>query len=160
MAGDSRNTKVVAALVAAMTVGATGLLALEGGIWRPADRPVALTALADSRQGIREVLIFLASADVADQPALFDCLVYPDGRCTWRPRSALVRMAVVASEGESVTDSQKEALLAVLGRLSQAHNLTSRQIRLDSGSDDRITPGLPVSAGELRRLLTERDIIR
>ena len=148
-----RNTKVLAALIAAMTFGAAFLLWLEP----PAPGWSSSTLLmAESTSAVSEVRIECATDAAAVGQA--DCVVLPDGTCRWQPRGEQITLLVLADEG-GLSDQQALTLLAVLGTLAERHGLDLKNVWLHPASDARLHPELPLAAHDLCRLLVRKGII-
>jgi hypothetical protein len=157
VSADARNTKVVAVLIAVLTIGAQLLLLLEPAApgWSRAS-----LLMAERATPIQDVVIEYAPADRRLDPRQFDCLIAPDGRCDWRPRGPHVRLVVIGSAGEQLPEPQARKLLSVLGSLHETRGLDLRRVRLDAGSDPRKHASLPAQAQRLFALLAGRDIVR
>lgn len=153
---DTRNTRIVAFLIASMTLGAAFLLWLE-----PATPGWSSGALlmAESARAVEDVRIDYAEDLDAIDPRAFDCVIYPDGRCDWNPRDARIRLLVLASEPQGMTPAQAEKLLAVFGSMTQRHGLDLRRVWLHPASDARLHPELPAAAHDLCDLLVRKGIV-
>jgi hypothetical protein len=152
--GETRNTKIVAALIAAMTCGALILLGLEqlqprSPVWSP-----DTLLMAERGERVEDVVIEYLPAGKTHDPAEFDCTIHPDGRCEWRPRGPHVRLAVVGSPGGRLERAQQKVLLAVLGSMSQSRGLNLKHVRLHPDCDPQRQAGLPPAARELHAWLT------
>ena len=155
MGPDKRNAKIVASLIASMTIGATALLWLEPPM--PGWSSTTLL-MAESARGVEEVQIDYISAP-ADR-GFFDCVIAPDGNCHWAPRSSTVRLAVVASDAQALPQPQAETLLAVFGTMAQRHGLDLARVWLHPASDARLHPELSDQAHDLCELLLRKGIVR
>lgn len=157
MVPDSRNTRIVACLIASMTLGAGVLLWLE-----PASRGWAKgpLLLAENGRAIESVVISYARADEPVVPDDYGCLVFPDGQCEWRPDSTLLRVLVVGSPDEQLGDAQARALLMLLGNVCHGRKDVASFVRLDPGSDARLVSDLPRQGQALTRLLVRKGIVR
>ncbi|QOJ15698.1 MAG: hypothetical protein HRU75_14065 [Planctomycetia bacterium] len=161
MAANTRNSKVVALLVGAMTFGAALLLWLEprGPRWSG-----GTPLVAQRGQIIDSVTIEYARDGDAVPLADFACTVFPDGSCRWDPRTGHVRMLVVGSSGAELPAGQARSILAVLGSMSDNYALdvrpSAQRIRLDPGSDPTRRADLPRQAQSLRELLARKQFIR
>ena len=156
MTADTRNTKIVAALVASMTVGAAALLWLEP----PTPGWASATLLmAESGRAIEEVRIDFAASGTLGDPSGYDCAVYPSGECDWRPRGARIRLLVAGSGPQGLPSAQAEKLLAVFGSMTQRHGLNLERVWLHPASDARLHPELPVAAHDLCDLLVRKGIV-
>lgn len=150
---NHRNLKVVLALIASMTLGAAALLALEppGRGW---SRNVMLQAQPGS--DIQQLEIWHVANPLAYNLVEFDGVIFPDGRVTWRPRGAHVRLAVVAPE--SLSESQALRLLAVLGGAIQGLGLPLDRIALRTVTDDAGRPMATPAERQIRQLLERKGI--
>jgi len=154
---DQRNAWVVACLVGAMLLGTAMLLWLEP----PAHGwSVPAVELGENVAGVRSVQIHFALADAALPLDEYDCVVYADGRCAWRPRSADIRLTLLGKRSNRLPEAQAGTLLAILGSMNLASGLDFSQVRLDPGSDPKLNPGLPPPAHELRALLERKGILQ
>jgi len=158
--GDTRNTKVVAVLIAAMTFGALVLLSLERLQPRPPVWSPDTLLMAERGERVKDVLIEYVPAGASHDLARFDCVVHPDGRSEWRPRGPDIRLAVVGSASERLQQSQQRSLLAVLGSMSQSRGLDLAHIRLHADSDPRRCPELSSGARELSTWLARKGFVR
>ncbi len=146
MAAADRNTKVVAALVASVTLGAGVLLGLEsaplgGGRTMIAERPF------DS------IEIQFVSGEPSDD---FDCVVGPDGAVDWRRRDADLSIGVCDSGDERLTTAQR----AELAKLLQHGRSRNTIVTLAESSDARRHPRLAPAAHDLYAWLLEQGLIR
>jgi hypothetical protein len=153
---DTRNTTIVAFLFGAMTLGAAILLWFEPPT--PGWSSSALL-MAESGRGVEELRIDYAGSGSTVEPGVYDCVVYPDGRCDWRPRGAQVRLLVSGLGQQGLAPAQAEKLLAVFGSLTQRHGLDLERVWLHPASDARLHPELPVAAHDLCDLLVRKGII-
>lgn len=156
MAGEKRNTHVIACVIAAMTLGAALLLWME-----PESPGWSKTTLlmAESVPAVEEVRIEYLEPLTREHLETFDCLVLPDGQCDWRPRQGAIRLGVVGINAQPLSEKQKYTLLAVVGSLSQRHGLDIKRVWLDPSSDARLHPELPDGARGLAELLVRKGII-
>ncbi len=154
---DNRNARVIALLVGAMTVGASILLALEPAGIRWGRAPLLQMRNVSSLDSAR--ISFIGSA-LDTNLAEYDCVILPSGEPIWQPRSPNIRVAVVGSGTPRLPESQAEALLAVLGNLTQTLGLDPRQIVLDESSDPRLNANLAPAAAHLRSVLERKGIAR
>jgi hypothetical protein len=153
---ESRNLKVVAILIAAMTVGGGLLLSMEA----PRPRWSSATLLAAERvEALSGLTIELLPADA---PALaeYDCVLLPSGECRWQPSDPHVRLALVSAGTGQLPEEQLRKLLELLGSLSQAQALDLRLVQLDARSDPRATDGLGPEADALLALLQRKGIVQ
>lgn len=156
MTSEVRNTRVVAGLVAAMTIGAAVLLWLEP----PTPGWSSSTLLmAETVRDLEEVRIDFANVSDAVDHADYDCVILPDGECQWRPRGSRVQMLVVGDNREQISDAQSRTILAVFGSMNQRHGLDLRGVWLHPASDARLHPELPAHAHGLCALLERKGII-
>lgn len=161
MATSTRNSKVIALLVGAMTFGAALLLWLE-----PRGPRFGQNAPLVAQRGttIDDVMIEFVPEGDAVALSEYDCVVFPDGSCQWDPRSRNVRLLVVGSSGKRLPDKQVKSLLGALANMSRVHELdvnpSAGRVQLASGSDADITTNLPAQARHLRELLVLKQIIR
>jgi hypothetical protein len=158
--GDTRNTKVVAVLIAAMTFGALVLLSLERLQPRPPIWSPDTLLMAERGEPVRNVLIEYVPAGASQDLSGFDCVVHPDGRSEWRPRGPDIRLAVVGSASERLQQSQQKSLLAVLGSMSQSRGLDLDHVRLHADSDPRRCPGLSPGARQLSAWLVGKGLVQ
>jgi hypothetical protein len=154
---DTRNSKVVALIIASLTVGAAILLWLE-----PPRRgwSRSTTLIAERGRPIESALIEFAPLDRPISPADYDCLVFPDGEHTWRPSGAQVRILVVGSGAERLATVQKRKLLSVLGSLNQSLGLDLSRVSLLAGAGASTDLDQPSEAGDLLELLARKGIIQ
>lgn len=154
---DQRNAWVVAYLVGAMLLGTAMLLWLEP----PAHGwSVPAVAMGENVSGVRSVQIHYAIADASPALDEFDCVVFADGRCAWRPRSADIRLTLLGKPSSRLPEAQAGTLLAILGSMNLASGLDFSQVHLAPGSDPKLNPGLPPPAHELRALLERKGILQ
>ncbi len=154
---DNRNARVIGLLVGAMTVGASVLLALEPAGIRWGGAPLLAMRNVSALESAR--ICFIAS--VLDTTlAEYDCVILPSGDPIWQPRSAHIRVAVVGDGKPQLPEAQVEALLAILGNLTQTLGLSPTQITLDGDSDPRIRTDLPPAATNLAGVLSRKGIAR
>lgn len=154
---EKRNARVVAYLVASMLAGAAVLLWLEPPAHGWSDPAGAVGA---SQLRVQSVEIRYLPAETPDSMDDFDCVVFADGRCAWRPRGSDIRVTLVAPKSNRLPDPQAAALLAVLGNMSIGHGLDPSRVRLYSGSDSSLNPELPQPAHDLRALLERKGFLR
>lgn len=156
MTGETRNTRVVAILIVSMTVGAACLLWLEMPTrgWSP-----TTFLMAERGRPVEDVLIEYVGPEQPFNPADYDCAVYSDGRCDWRPRQPHIRLAVVGSGGERLGQAQAGSLLAALGSMSRLRGLDLSRVRLHADSDARVDSDASPQARDLRDLLVRKGII-
>lgn len=153
---DTRNTKVVAYLIGAMTLGAVILL------WSEPPTPgwsAEALLMAESVRGISEVQIDYVAADDRLPAEEYDCLILPDGACQWQPRGPRIRLGVVGSAGSRLPSAQARTLLTAFGAMTQRHGLDLRHVWLHPASDARLHPELPPAAHDLVRLLVRKRIV-
>jgi hypothetical protein len=149
---NTRNARVVACLILAMTAGARVLLWLEptptvSGQFR-------LTA--EGGPPVEEVTIEYAQPGELPFPEAA-CLIWPDGRREGDQLGPRVRLVVVGSDGP-LPDEQKQSLLTALGSLAWRGGgltATTPSIQLDSGFDSRVT----AQARELCEMLVAKRFI-
>ena len=157
MADDKRNKQVVACLIAAMTLGAALLLWLEPPVTGWSESTLLM---AETVPEIEEVRIEYVQPLTHEYIPYYDCFVFPDGGCDWRPRSSKLRLAVVGVDpAEPMSDSQARTLLSVFGSLTQRHGLALQGIWLDTESDSRLHPELSPGAHSLTELLVRKGLI-
>ncbi len=157
--GDTRNTKVVIALIFAMTAGARILLWLEPGGTEP-DGLVPLLAVGGAP--VEDVLIEYAPPEQLVRPTA-DVVVLPDGQCTWDVQSPHVRLLVVGSDEETLSRPQKEALLRVLASMSWGRGASGRvpvPIALAADCDPAQRPDVRKQAYELAAWLASKGFIQ
>ncbi|MFQ5805706.1 MAG: hypothetical protein ACE5I3_04565 [Phycisphaerae bacterium] len=153
---DKRNTRIVASLVAAMTLGAAILLWLEPLTpgWSS-----ATLLMAESARPIKDLRIEYTAPNAAGDLAAYDCVVWPSGECAWRPSGPRIRLAVVSSQGKRLPQAQAQTLLAVFGSMTQRHGLELERVWLHPTSDARLHPELPAQAHDLCDLLVRKGIV-
>jgi hypothetical protein len=156
VAADTRNSKTVVLLIGSMTLGAALLLWFEPPV--PGWSSTTLL-MAESAGTVEDVQVTYVWPQAVIDPAAYDCLVLPSGECEWRPRDGRVRLAVIGSGADRLTDAQAETLLVVLGSLTQRHELRLDRVWLDPPSDARLYPDLPPEAHDLCELLVRKGII-
>jgi hypothetical protein len=152
---DTRNTRIVIALIFSMTAGAQLLLWLEPGTRNVAAVP-ALTA--SGGVPIEEVIIEYAPAGEIRTIGV-DCHLLPDGRLVGTLEDPRVRLVVVGTDSESLTPVQQRSLLAAIGNMSPLRRPGAVRIRLDRDSDVTRRDDLPPQARDLRNLLVRKDLI-
>ncbi|MCG3126122.1 MAG: hypothetical protein CHACPFDD_00952 [Phycisphaerae bacterium] len=153
---NNRNTRIVVALVAAMTAGAALLLWLE----RPVARLPAASLIAAAGEPFDHMVISLAPAEHIEQLAEADCAILPDGRFTWNPRGGQLRLALAAAPDGRLDQAQVLSLLGILGQLTTSRGLPVESISLAPESDPRLKPDLPPAAFDLRALLEKKGVIK
>lgn len=157
MGPDQRNAWVVAYLVGAMLLGTAMLLWLEP----PAHGwSVPAVEMGENLAEVRSVQIHYALADAAPTLDEYDCVVFADGTCAWRPRSADIRLTLLGRRTSRLPEAQAGTLLAILGSMNLASGLDFSHVRLEPGSDPKLNPGLPPPAHELRALLERKGILQ
>lgn len=145
MAAPDRNTRVVAVLIASVTLGAGLLLGLEsaprgGGRTMVAERPFDSIEI----QFVRGV--------PADE---FDCVIQADGTLDWRRRDAELSLAVCDNGQERLSAAQRAELSKLL--LGRSRNTS---VTLADTSDARRYPQLAPAAHDLYAWLLEQRAIR
>ena len=153
---DSRTLTVVAALIAAMTIGGGVLLWLEGPQAGPSNGPMLA---AERGEPIADLTIAFVAGDAVDLAA-YDGVLLPGGECRWEPQGPHVRVAVVGSGGAGLENEQVRKLLGLLGNLHQSGALDLRAVRLDPNSDPRIAGDLGAEAADLLALLQRKGIVQ
>lgn len=157
MTHDNRNTRVIIALMTAMTFGAALLLWLEPRTDRYSGDTILL---AESGGRVLSVTVEYIPPDVSVNPSEYDCIVLPDGAVppggAWRESA---RVGVLGSGGERLPAEQAATLMRLIGKLHQSHGLAVEQIRLAATSDVRQTPTLPPQAADLVNLLVRKGIV-
>lgn len=131
------------------------LLWLTGPVGSSGDRTMLV---AQNAATPRSASIELVTNPSQHDYSGYDAVVRRDGHVTWNSHNADLRIAVVAPNGEALRD-QKMGLLRALGE-AQQQGLNLSDVALDAGSDDRVTPGLPRAANDLRSLLEQKRLIR
>jgi hypothetical protein len=156
------------ALVAALTVGAALLLALESWLfprtpqWR---ENAALTAERAVPIELVEVSYVPTLADfdmaaVADDTSI--CLVEIDGAARWEPRGPRVSLVVVGTTGDALPDLQKRTLLSALGSLRQsgAQHGDAVPVRLAAEIGVPITAQAPPPVDDLYKFLERKGFLQ
>lgn len=143
MSSESRNTRVVVALILFMSIGAVCLMFLER---RPdaASRSASLTATTSLAISTVE-LVYVVEGRSYD-PAAFDALVFPDGRYRWTPSNSHVRVGVIGLGAPKLPDEQRIRVEKLLTWL-RSRGLDSAQLACNSLG--RVQTG---EFDELRRL--------
>ncbi len=160
VSGEARNTKVVIVLMAAMTFGALILLSLEALQPRVPVWSADTLLMAERGEPVESVLIEFVPPDAAGSLADFDCVVYPDGHCDWRPYGRHIRLAVAGAGGRRLAEAQARSVLAALGMMNQARGLDLARVRF--GSDFAVfdRASVPAEARDLMALLARKGIAR
>lgn len=153
---DVRNTKVVAALILTMTVGAAILLWLEPAAGVRNDRLLMAARAGNFERGLIE---FATPSDMFDLASV-DCLIDAGGTSHWQPSGQLVRVIVRCEPNARLTDAQKRALLDVLGYMHRDGGLEGGRVQLASDSDPEMHANLPPAAKDLRSFLDLKGFIR
>lgn len=161
MSSNTRNTRMIVALVVAMTLGAGLLLQLESRMPRaPWDEASPLMARQETavesmtistirdRESMRG-----ADADLGE----FDAAILPSGECYWREAaSGAVRVALLAS-GEGMNTEQARTLLLVIRSLHNLRGLDLSHIRLEPEAGDAAAAA---AHRDVRALLARKGLIR
>lgn len=156
MSPETRNKRVIAILVASMTLGSIALFWLEPPTPGWSSSPLLM---AETVRGLEEVRVdFADRADGANSDE-YDCVILADGECEWRPRGSRIRMLVIGSDADSMPDMQARTLLAVFGSMNQRYGLDLHSVWLHPLSDARLHPELSASAHDLCDLLVRKGII-
>ncbi len=156
MTSCDRNTKVVALLIASMTLGAVVLL------WAEPPTPgwsSGTLLMAESAQPVREVRIEYTDSEKIAETGPWDCIIRPDGQCVWQPGGEKIRVLIDGDGEARLSEAQARTLLAVFGSLTQRHGLDLHRVWLHPASDARLHPELPPAAHDLCRLLVRKGII-
>jgi hypothetical protein len=147
---NTRNARVVACLILAMTAGARMLLWLEPA---PAAADQLLLA-AVSGVPVEDVLIEYAQPGELPPPGA--CLIQPDGGCDPGRLGPRVHVVVVGSGQGPLPQEQKQTLLAVLRTMAWSRSGTTGAeapaIHLHPGSD-------AAQARELSEMLVAKRFI-
>jgi len=155
VSNDVRNTRVVVALILAMTVGARALLWLEPTA--PASA-VSMPLMAAGGTPVENVTIEYSRA--GETPAAgWDCLIMPDGTCHWRAAGPQVRLVVKGSETDELPYEQKEALLATLGSVTLGRGGQLVDVRLSPPGDGELDGEAPSPTKALRALLVAKRLV-
>jgi hypothetical protein len=156
---DTRNTRVIIALVLSMSAGAFVLrmIAVPTAGW---SRDTVLMA-----ERVREVDAATIACVPYGEPISryeYDCVVLPDGeiRCDLRAGVKDVYIAVAGSADGEFARPQQAALMRVLGSLTQQHHLDLTRVRLHPDSDSRYRSDLSNQAIALRSLLVRKGIVQ
>ncbi|RMF83386.1 MAG: hypothetical protein D6744_04805 [Planctomycetota bacterium] len=154
---DTRNTVVVVALIASMTLGAWVLLELEPPApgW---SRNALLTA--DDGSHIEHVIVHYASAGTPPVAAEVEGVLYPDGTIDWRASGGVANVLVVSESDEQFSDVQARALLALLGNLSQGLSRAEPFVSLGSTCDFRANDSVRPAARQMAELLARKHLLR
>ncbi len=154
MHSDTRNTKVIASLVAAMTVGAAMLM------WLEAPSPALATAqplTARVGPAVTSLTIEFAPAGAwAGSPEAYDCIVAPDAAPYYdvrQDRGGSAWMLVIGESGDQLSDQHALQVLKMLGLLHQQHQLAWRDIRFPVGTGHQ-------QAEQLRELLIRKGMLQ
>lgn len=158
MTKDTRNTRVIIALVLSMSVGAFVLrmIAIPTAGWSPD------TLMAERIQEVDAATIACIPYGEPISRVEYDCVVSPDGEVYWDPRAGVsdIYIAVAGSVNDEFTREQQVELLKVLGSLAQQHNLDLSRVRLHPDSDSRYRTDLSDQAIALRSLLVRKGIVQ
>lgn len=154
MDANTRNTKVIAALVASMSVGAAVLLALET---KPNLSPAPLL-MAEDGQRVDGLRIEVLPADQAYLADGFDGCIELDGRCRWRPSGPNLRIAVLGRAAQALSDPQASTLMNLLGSLVQYGQLDLKHVAFVPPSDPVDKRTLAVLATDVRTLLRKKGV--
>jgi len=162
MTADKRNTSIVVALILSMTVGAQVLLWLEPGTprWQG-----DVSLIAERAIPIQEVEVVYVRPDMSDDAVLVPddgrslCVVSAEGQPAWSAGDPRVRLAVVGSEADRLSNEQKRTLLWALQNMSRASGRDLVPVRLAVDSDVRHNEALPVQAADLCDFLLRKQII-
>lgn len=159
MTSDMRNTKVVIALIVAMSSGAVCLRWLQPTGQRAA-RAGVLAARLEQVEPITSVLIEYVSPERRADLAEYECVISADGTVDWRATGDRVRILVLGSGAARLPRACAEALLAALGDVISRSGSAPVRVELARGSDPRRTPDLPPEAQDLLALLVRKAIVR
>lgn len=146
MAAADRNTKVVAALVASVTLGAGLLLGLESA-------PLGAGRTMIAERPFDSIEFRFVSGEPSDE---FDCVVSADGAVEWRRRDADLLVGVCDSGSDRLSSAQRTEL----ARLMQHGRSRNTTISLAEASDARRHPRLAPAAHDLYAWLLEQGLIR
>lgn len=163
MSSDPRNTRVVAALIAAMTLGAFLLLGLERFAPRTPGFGGELLLTARSGQSLDGVLIDFGYEGYVPSAAGYDCVILPTGAHAWTEREhrGELRILLLGYEAEDrLQDAQALKLLAVLGSLEQQFATDNLPVRLHPEIDPTRVSALPNQVYELHGLLVRKGLIQ
>jgi hypothetical protein len=160
---SDRNTRVVIALVFAMTVGAGALFLMDGTFaWSGASPLTAVAAARPKTIESIEIEYIWPSAKV--DHSRFDYVIYPIGSSEHLYVSPTVRnsvrVAVVGSGSARLDESQQANLLNVLGTLRRSRGFSLGKVTLAAGSDPRQVDALPGDAKHMWSILVGRGIVR
>ncbi len=168
MIPERRNATVVMALVAALTVGAAFLLALESWLFPRTPQWLESAALTAERA------VPVEDVEVSYVPALtaFDvaalahdasiCLIDVDGTARWEPRGPRVCLVVIGAPGDALPDVQKRTLLSALGSLCQGgeRGRESVPVRLAVEAGVPITASAAPPVDDLYKFLERKGFIQ
>ena len=154
MDANTRNTKVIAALIASMSVGAVVLLALET---KPNLSPAPLL-MAEEGQRVDGLRIEVLPADQAYRADAFDGCIELDGRCRWRPSGPNLRIAVLGRTAQALSEAQAGTLMKLLGSLVEYGQLDLNHVAFVPPSDPADKRTLAVLATDVRTLLRKKGV--
>jgi hypothetical protein len=129
---DTRNSRVVALLIGALTLGAALLLVLERAVARTRGGNAPML-MAQGPAAISSLTLYVFAGD--DGAA--DAVISADGRTLLRRLSAEMRVAVEAGDG--FADPQKLALIGLIQALSRDNGLDLQAVGLINDSSDSTT---------------------
>ncbi len=153
---ERRNARVVVALLLALVAGAAVLLWLEPPL--PGWSRAAQETL-DGGVPVHSVEIGYVPDSSGPAFSEYDCVIFEDGRCAWRPRGSDVRVMLVGSADGDLPPAQAGAVLAMLGDMSFGRGLDLSRVRLAPQSDPRLNESAPPPARDLRDLLTRKGLL-
>ena len=155
---DARNTIVVVALIASMTLGAWILLELEPP--SPGWSSAALLTADDGSQ-IESVVVHYLLDGMPFVAADYEGVVYPDGTVDeWRPRGSQAHVLIVGDAGAELAAPQVRTLLAILGNIGQGLRGNGPFVSLGPTCDPDAETLLAGQAEQLASLLIRKNLVR
>lgn len=154
MNSDTRNARVLALLIGAMTIGAATLLGIEPRSVRVVTPPLT----AELEGAIEHIELTYVSPRSSVRAEDFNCLVFPDRRPDWRPDGPDLRVAVIGGDADRLPLEQQRQLLVILSGLNGA-GVDVQRVEIDPNSDPRRHPNLPHAAHELVTLLERKGLL-
>lgn len=157
MNNESRNARAAGVLIAAMTMGAIVLFALEP---RTTRMPRGTLLMAESGQAVEAVVIDYVPYGQPPDPDYFNCVLHADGQVEWRSHAGVVRVAIIGSDSDRLPLAQAERLLELIGQIRYSTGVPISEVKLGSGADAVNEPQLPPQARDLHALLVRKGLVR